>query len=80
MKRLGNLIRWTGVALVVWALYRELSKPPEERTWHGKLAGFIPYDFRVPTLEQLRAAYWNPEGNYLFSDRVLGVGWGINLP
>jgi hypothetical protein len=24
------------------ALYQELRKPPEERTWHGKVAGIVP--------------------------------------
>lgn len=80
MKRLYNLLRWAGLALIIWALYLELSKPPEQRTWHGRLAGFVPYDFRIPTWERLRAAYWNPEADYLFTDRVLGVGWAINIP
>ncbi len=48
-----------------------------------RLARFIAfglvYDFRPPTWERIRDAYWNPESDQLFSDRVFGVGWAINL-
>ncbi|MDQ6743737.1 MAG: DUF5808 domain-containing protein, partial [Candidatus Dormibacteraeota bacterium] len=29
--------------------------------------------------ERIRRAYWNTEDPRLFTDRVFGVGWGINL-
>lgn len=80
MKKLGNVIRVALVAAVAAALVQELRKPPEERTWQGKVAGFVPYDFRVPTLDRLREAYWNPESPRVFTDRVFGVGWGVNFP
>ena len=67
------------VALIA-AIYQELRKPPEERTWHGKVLGSVPYDFRVPTVERLRDAYWSPETDRVFSDRVFGVGWAVNIP
>ncbi len=62
------------------AVYQELRKPPEQRTWHGKVAGVVPYDFRMPTFERLRETYWNPESDEIFSERVFGVGWGVNIP
>ena len=74
-----RLVRLTAVALVVGAVATELSKPEAERTWHGKVIGIVPYDFRPPTWERIRSAYWNPESDLLFSDRVFGVGWAINL-
>jgi len=40
------------VALALAAVFQELEKPDEAREWHGKIAGFIPYDFRVPTIER----------------------------
>ena len=80
MKKLGNLIRMAAIALVVAAIAQELRKPPEERTWQGKVAGFVPYDFRVPTVERLREAYWNPANPRVFTERVFGVGWGVNFP
>ncbi|HEV2033927.1 MAG TPA: hypothetical protein VGU71_06985 [Candidatus Dormibacteraeota bacterium] len=67
------------VALVVAAVATELAKPEAERTWEGRVFGIVPYDFRPPTWERIRAAYWNPESNRLFSDRVFGVGWALNL-
>ena len=62
----------------VVAIVQELRKPPEERTWSGKVAGFVPYDFRMPTMERFRNAYWNPDGP-LITGRVWGVGWAPNL-
>ncbi len=67
------------VGLFVAAVATELSKPEDQRTWHGKVGGIVPYDFRPPTWERIRAAYWNPESDRLFSDRVFGVGWAVNL-
>ena len=80
MKDLWNLVK-TAIWLAFFgALYQELKKPPEERTWHGKVAGVVPYDFRVPTIERIRAAYWDPQSDVVFTDRVFGVGWAVNLP
>ncbi|MBT8203020.1 MAG: hypothetical protein KJO87_06935 [Acidimicrobiia bacterium] len=63
--------------LVVAAVVKELRLPKEERTWHGALAGFVPYDFRKPTVERLKATFWNPDGAIIV-DRAFGVGWTIN--
>ena len=79
LKGMRRLFRLTAVALVVGAFATELSKPEAERTWHGRVVGIVPYDFRPPTWERIRSAYWNPESDSLFSDRVFGVGWAINL-
>jgi hypothetical protein len=57
----------------------ELAKPEDERNWHGRVLGVVPYDFRVPSWDKIRDAYWNPSSDSLFSDRVFGVGWAINL-
>lgn len=62
----------------VIAVVRELRKPPEERTWHGKVVGFVPYDFRRPTMERFRATYWNPDGSVV-SGKAWGVGWVPNF-
>ena len=74
------LIRMAVVGTVVAAVWSELRKRPEQRTWHGRVAGFIPYDFRIPSLDTLREAYWNPHSPKVFTDRPLGVGWAINIP
>jgi len=74
-----RLLRVTVVALVVAAVVTELRKPEEDRTWHGYLGGVVPYDFRPPTWDKIRDAYWNPDSEELFSDRVFGVGWAVNL-
>jgi hypothetical protein len=79
LRGIRRLARLTAIALVIGAVATELSKPESERTWHGRVIGVVPYDFRPPTWERIRDAYWNPQSDSLFSDRVFGVGWAINL-
>ena len=62
----------------VVAVIQELRKPPEERTWHGKVADFVPYDFRMPTIGRVRDTYWNSDGP-IVSGKVFGVGWAPNF-
>jgi hypothetical protein len=80
MKELVRLIRTLTWLAFAAAIYQELRKPPEERTWHGKVAGAVPYDFRVPTIDRLRDAYWAPDRDEIFSENVFGVGWAVNIP
>lgn len=75
--KLARLAIWATVAA---AIYQELRKPPPLRTWHGKVAGVVPYDFRVPTIERLKQAYWDPDSDVVFSEHAWGVGWAVNLP
>ncbi|MDP9372082.1 MAG: hypothetical protein M3Q65_06450 [Chloroflexota bacterium] len=78
MRLLWRLAQLAILYVAVQALRDQLSRPPEDRTWFGKV-GPVPYDFRLPPLEQLRAAYWNPDSDRLFSDRVVGIGRAINF-
>jgi len=79
LRRVRRLVRVAAFGLVVAAVATELSKPQPERTWEGRVFGVVPYDFRPPTWQRIRDAYWNPESDRLFSDRVFGVGWAVNL-
>jgi hypothetical protein len=79
LRRVRRLARFTVFGLVVAAVATELAKPESERTWEGRVFGVVPYDFRPPTIERIRKAYWNPDSDRLFSDRVFGVGWALNL-
>ena len=74
---LRDLWRLIVAIVVAIAIVQELRKPPEERSWHGKV-GFFPYDFRRPTFERFREALWNPEGSFVQS-KAFGVGWTVNL-
>jgi hypothetical protein len=64
--------------IAVVAIVQELRKPKDERTWHGKVASFVPYDFRVPTVDRLRETYWNPDAP-MVGGKVFGVGWAPNF-
>ena len=63
---------------VAIAITQQLQRPPEERTWHGKIAG-IPYDFRLPTVERIRATFWNKDTSQIFLPQAFGIGWSINM-
>lgn len=76
VKWIGRII---GVALLVAALGKELSKPASERTWTGKVASVVPYDFRRPTLDRLRERLWAPEDPHVMTPQVFGVGWTVNF-
>jgi hypothetical protein len=79
MDGLRKLIKWTAIALAVMAIVEQLRRPSEERTWEGTVVGFVPYDFRPPTIERARSRWWNPDEPRLFVPQVFGVGWTINL-
>jgi hypothetical protein len=78
MERVRKLISWIMFGLVVAAIAQQLRRPASERTWHGNVA-FVPYDFRIPTLERIKAAWWNPDDERIITPRAFGVGWAINL-
>lgn len=67
------------VALVVAAVVQEISKPKEQRTWHGRSLGLVPYDFRRPTLERFKEAMWNPYDRRVLIPMPAGIGWTINF-
>jgi hypothetical protein len=74
-----NLLGLVGLALMVMAVVQELRKPSAERTWHGEVLGFVPYDLRPPTVSRLRASLWQPESDRWLLPRSLGVGWSPNV-
>ena len=76
----GNTL-WRAVVilLVALAVRDQLRLPPEERTWHGRIGGVIPYDFRRPTIERIRAAFWNKGTSQILVPQPFGVGWTVNL-
>lgn len=67
-----------GLAAIGAAIATELNKPADERTWHGKIAGVVPYDLRRPTADSVREKLWNPTGDF-WSPSIFGVGWTPNL-
>src|SRR5438876_10970729 len=79
LRGIRRLVRVVAFGLIAAAIATELSKPAPERTWHGKVFDSVPYDFRPPTWRRIRNAYWNPESDRLFNDRVFGVGCAANL-
>src|ERR1041385_7435581 len=78
MKSLRGVVRAVGLALLGAAVVKELRMPAAERTWHGRLWGRVPYEFRRPTMERARQSLWAPERG-MFTETVFGVGWTLNL-
>ena len=76
---LRRLIRPIVFAMVISAVMKELAKPAEERTWQGRVWGYVPYDFRPPTLARIRNSFWAPSRPEFFTPRVFGVGWAVNF-
>ena len=74
-----KVIRLITLGLAVAAVVKELRTPAEERTWHGQVAGFVPYDFRFPTVARWRERMWNPDSSRVIVPRVFGVGWSLNV-
>ena len=79
LRRLRRVTKLVGLGLLAAAISQEMAKPEEDRTWTGLVFGLVPYDLRPPTWERIRQAYWNPDEPRLFTPRVFGVGWGVNL-
>jgi hypothetical protein len=77
--RSRRFVKLVVIGLVVAAVIEQLRRDPNERTWEGTIAGFVPYDLRMPTLERARSRWWNNDDGRLFVPQVFGVGWTINL-
>src|SRR4030042_1894762 len=75
---LANLVEAAAITIAVIAGCQELEKPREARDWHGRV-GVVPYDFRLPNLERLKEAFWNPDDSGVLTPAVFGIGWAVNL-
>lgn len=75
----AKVVKAVAFALVVAAVTKEMQKEPQDRTWNGTVAGFVPYEFRLPTVERIKSRVWDPEGEHILSPRIFGVGWTVNV-
>jgi hypothetical protein len=73
-----TFLGYIAAALTAAAAADQFRRPPEQRTWTGRVAG-VPYDFRPPTVERALAKVWDPENPSLIAPTVWGVGWTINF-
>ena len=44
---------------------------------HGRFLG-VPFDWRVPSLGEVRQKLWNPADDRLFTPTTFGIGWVPN--
>jgi Family of unknown function (DUF5808) len=79
MEKLRKLMMWIGIALAAMAVWEQIRRPKVARTWEGEVLGFVPYDFRPPTVERAMSRWWNPNDDRLFMPTVFGVGWTVNF-
>jgi hypothetical protein len=77
-KWIGRTLFLLVLAAIAQALIEQLRRPSEERTWEGKVAKVVPYDFRPPTPARLKESFWAPDKAYL-TPHSFGVGWSPNL-
>jgi hypothetical protein len=77
-KSLAGLLAWLSIDIALAAILQELSRPRQFRTWHGRVAGLVPYDFRKPSLRRMVRALWAPDDPHLFTNTAFGVGWSVN--
>ena len=75
----NRLVQVGAFTIAMAAVLQEFEKPREERQWCGTIAGFIPYDFRMPTLGRVKESYWNPCDSRILTHEVFGIGWAINF-
>ena len=73
-----GVVSLLGMSMLAAAVVREIRLPREQRTWHGTLLGFVPYDLRPPTLDRLVHTLWNPRQDAVIVPTVFGVGWTVN--
>jgi hypothetical protein len=78
-KGLRGALTWLAIDVTALAVLQELTRPRQFRTWHGRVARVVPYDFRKPTLRRVLGALWAPGNPHLFTDTPFGVGWSLNL-
>ena len=71
--------RWLWLLIVAAAIGNELRKPANQRTWHDRLFGVLPYDFRRPTLARVKQTVWNPQNERIVVPQAFGIGWSINV-
>jgi hypothetical protein len=74
-KHVKRVVRAVWLAVIGAAI----SDAVLNRRRHGEVLGFVPYDFRFPTLERARSRTWNPESARLLTPRSFGVGWTLNF-
>ena len=74
----SRVVSLATTGLAVAAVVKELRLPADERTWHGTVAGFVPYDFRLPTIDRVKEHLWAPDNPRILVPHVFGVGWTVN--
>ena len=75
----GGLLRLLAIGFGIAALVKELRLPKADRTWHGTVGRYVPYDFRVPTAGRVRERVWAPDDPQVVMPTIFGVGWTLNL-
>ncbi len=75
----GQLLRLAGFLLLAGAVVQQLRRPADERDWHGKVFGVVPYDFRPPSLGRIASKWFNPGDARLFTEHAFGIGWSVNI-
>jgi hypothetical protein len=73
--------RIKGAIRVLWVtlLGAAIADAVRNERRHGEVFGFVPYDFRMPTVDRTRAHTWSPGSTRILTPTTFGVGWTVNL-
>lgn len=74
MKKVSDILRLVKTAFTVAAIVYAIRTKQSS----GRLLK-VPYDFRFPTIKRVKERWWNPDDPRVFTPRVFGVGWSLNL-
>ena len=64
----------TGIILFTMAT---LAYSVATKKRHGSFLG-VPYDWRFPSISDIKKTLWNKDDTSLFNKTVFGVGWAPN--
>lgn len=78
--KIRNTLGWLVVAaLFALAVRKELGSESQARSWNGEVLGFVPYDFRFPTVSRFVDNWWSPDLDRIMTPTTIGLGWSINV-
>ena len=68
-RKLKSSLLLFAVATVAYAV--------KSKSTHGRFLG-VPFEWRIPSINEIRVTLWNPASDRLFVPTIFGIGWILN--